>query len=224
MASSTAQTIVYDGTVVYDEVMATEGGVDAGFLRRLTTTRMVFEGLGCALSVLVLALSFKRHKASFNLGPRIFTANLMIFNLIHSLCSLLLDWTFLDFRVLFKLGRFGVVITSITRNIQTVPFLVFNGAFSPLMVMSIWAAQGTRMLTQRQNAFYMCALVAVADLVPVVYQSVQVATNSSRSSVVQLPYALISYVLYIAQIGVTVASLRIIRAKNANMSVSDGGC
>lgn len=51
---------------------------------------------------------------------------------------------------------------TVINNVQTVTFLVFNGAFIPMMLMSISAAKGTHVLTQRQNAIYMLALVIVA--------------------------------------------------------------
>lgn len=53
---------------------------------------MAFEILGAAASLLILCVSAKRQKDNFNVGPRIFAANLMLANLILGVISFLYSY------------------------------------------------------------------------------------------------------------------------------------
>lgn len=50
------------------------------------------EIFGTLASLLVLGLSFIKHKESFNVGPRIFAVNLMLANIVLSIVSFFRDY------------------------------------------------------------------------------------------------------------------------------------
>lgn len=72
--------------------------------KRFLKACIIVVGVGCVLTLIVFALSFIRQKSKANLGPRIFIANLMIVNIVHSVCSLLNDATIIDPRFRRSLG------------------------------------------------------------------------------------------------------------------------
>lgn len=56
---------------------------------------------------LVLGLTCIRHKSKFNLGPRIFTINMMVFDAIHAVVSFLVDYSVVNLYFLDFLQRIG---------------------------------------------------------------------------------------------------------------------
>ncbi|KAH7676018.1 hypothetical protein AAVH_15127, partial [Aphelenchoides avenae] len=65
---------------------------------------VAFEILGGILTLLVLVLSAIGSAETFNVGPRIFVANLMLFNLVHTVCTLVADIAFIDWGIRGMLG------------------------------------------------------------------------------------------------------------------------
>lgn len=53
---------------------------------------LVFEVFGFLFSVFILGLSTIRHKEGFNIGPRIFAANLMLVNIVLTVVTFIRDY------------------------------------------------------------------------------------------------------------------------------------
>lgn len=53
---------------------------------------LVFEVIGFLFSVFILGLSTVRHKEGFNIGPRIFAANLMLVNIVLTIVTFMRDY------------------------------------------------------------------------------------------------------------------------------------
>lgn len=57
---------------------------------------LVFEVIGLILSLFILGLSTIRHKDGFNIGPRIFAANLMLVNIVLTVVTFMRDYGQVD--------------------------------------------------------------------------------------------------------------------------------
>lgn len=66
---------------------------------------MPIDIIGFLVCGLVLGLTGIRHKVKFNLGPRIFTFNMMFFDVIHCIVSFLRDYSMMNTNFLLALFK-----------------------------------------------------------------------------------------------------------------------
>lgn len=128
----------------------------------------------------MIGLSFKRDSVRFNIGPRIFTVNLMLFNIVHSTCGLLIHGSLAYPQMRAAIGRkklslcfkllhpnLGVywALNPYIFAIQSGLFLVFNASFVPMMIVSILAASYPLKISSKEYSYYFAGTILVAGTI-----------------------------------------------------------
>ncbi|KAH7700327.1 hypothetical protein AAVH_32554, partial [Aphelenchoides avenae] len=119
---------------------------------------VAFEILGGILTLLVLVLSAISSAETFNVGPRIFVVNLMLFNLIHTVCTMVVDISFIDWDIRGMLGSFYGILNNYSFVVQAWVMLLFNATFTPMMATSIIIATKKSNITKKKTILYFASL------------------------------------------------------------------
>lgn len=114
------------------------------------------------LTLFVLVLSARRSGRRFNVGPRIFAANTMAFDLIYCVTNLLAD-VYVEFGSLSEeRTTLVIVLESAAVEIQAWVLLVFNVTFIPMLVMSVLAVTTDKVITPKRSAKLFATLILTA--------------------------------------------------------------
>ncbi|KAH7703293.1 hypothetical protein AAVH_29537, partial [Aphelenchoides avenae] len=182
-----------------------------------------FDVIGMILIVLVLCLSCVRHNAKVNVGPRIFTVNMMLFNAIHAIVSFLTDFQSANegFRKMLHDSGFNRIVNN-AESVRSLAMLVFNCSLIPMMGMSIVACLSTTRISTRSSVLTFIALVGISDMIPILIQVVNDVTRSSYDwTWGTLLYVLATFALYSVQIVLTVTALVVLYLKSGKYITPD---
>ncbi|KAH7718254.1 hypothetical protein AAVH_14322 [Aphelenchoides avenae] len=183
---------------------------------------VAFEILGAVLTLLVLVLSVVNIGGTFNFGPRIFVVNMMLFNLLHTVCTMVVDISFIDPEIRTMLGRLYIPISNNAFLVQTWVMLVFNATLVPMMAVSLVVSHRPDLLDGRTSLSF-ALLILVADGIPTAFQAVNV-WRTGNILIGRVPYMCASYALYVTQMCLTVVALYwLFRKSSSNVQSSTGG-
>lgn len=115
---------------------------------------------------IVLAMSTFRTTSKINLGSKIFTVHLMLVNVIHLVCDLFVNMTYVvDYDVVetvvdhFLGPGYTDHIRQFVRFLFAFIFLIFNCSMVPMMTMSILACYRPNSFTGKTAAKYFSVLI-----------------------------------------------------------------
>ncbi|KAH7709754.1 hypothetical protein AAVH_22951 [Aphelenchoides avenae] len=174
-----------------------------------------FDVLGVFMCLLLLGLSAVRRGSQWNAGPRIFTVNLMLVNLLHAGCGACVHGGFAFEWMKPALGLIYWKLYASSFAIQSGTLLAFNCSFVPMMVVSIMSVRRPLYMSQKKRfVLYFTVSVLIADAIPLVFQVTNVlAMHNVANSTLQ--YTIVLYILYFVQVTLTIVAIIVIARKNA---------
>ncbi|KAH7714405.1 hypothetical protein AAVH_18224 [Aphelenchoides avenae] len=209
LLNTTAPTNVTDAAAIDDTEMYDES-------RAVYAWCVPIDILGITLVALVLSLSAVRHRAKFNLGPRIFTVNMMLLDAVHAVVSFLYDYPMTNVRLLGFMQKTGLrtPVFKYADFVRSFGMLAFNCSLLPMMVMSIVACYSTQRISDKVAAWRFAGIALVSDAVPLVIQVVNAATATGPITWSSPLYMSATFTLYIGQLVVSVVALSVLYRKS----------
>ncbi|KAH7716831.1 hypothetical protein AAVH_15780 [Aphelenchoides avenae] len=166
---------------------------------------VIFEVFGTLGSLLILGLSFKKHKESFNVGPRIFAGNLMLANIVLSVVSFFRDYGQVNEEFMlfyYSLGEF----VNWRFALQSLMLLIFNCSFVPMMAVTLISLYSSHVLSTGKSVTLFASVVLAAGL---------------PKSMLTTAYIGTCFAFYTLQLMVTAIALTVIRKKNQHQHFSE---
>ncbi|KAH7710902.1 hypothetical protein AAVH_21813 [Aphelenchoides avenae] len=186
-------------------------------------TCIFFEIIGMLASLLIVGLSFKKHKDSFNVGPRIFAVNLMAANIALSIVSFFRDYGLVNekFALLYSsLGEF----VSWRFALQSLMLLIFNCSFVPMMAVTLISLYSSHVLSTNRSVTLFASVVLTADVLPISFQAINVLViipPGLPKSMLTTAYIGTCFAFYTVQLVLTAIALTVIRKKNQHQHFSE---
>ncbi|KAH7694783.1 hypothetical protein AAVH_38166 [Aphelenchoides avenae] len=200
---------------------------------------VTFEICGMLASLLILGLSFKKHRESFNIGPRIFAANLMLANVALSVVSFFRDYGQVNEEFMlfyYSLREF----VSWRFALQSLMLLIFNCSFVPMMVVTLISLYSSHVLSTGKSVTLFASAVLAAgkmlgrfvyplprlcvDILPAAFQTVNVLViipPGVPKSMLTTAYIGTCFAFYTVQLVLTGIALTVIRKKNQHQHFSE---
>ncbi|KAH7662476.1 hypothetical protein AAVH_43563, partial [Aphelenchoides avenae] len=174
-------------------------------------------------SLLILGLSFKKNKESFNVGPRIFAANLMLANVALSIVSFFRDYGQLnDEFLLFYYSLRAFVNWRFA--LQSLMLLIFNCSFVPMMAVTLISLYSSHVLSTTRSVTLFAAVVLAADILPAAFQTVNVLViipPGLPKSMLTTAYIGTCFAFYALQLVITALALTVIYKKGQHQHFSE---